>query len=176
MKTQSKECICMAHRHIYLSEARQLHRGRFRHIKPNANCQSEGRGRWGSFRVRQEETGWDTGMFTNSSEQNIFLLAVSGFLFFCFFGHLAVITVFSFCFSKSSLLQVLISFYTKTRTSSSHASDVLLNTHQNPWPKPLTKTQPFEDNDLPPHTAAALNMTRLVGIFSSVFYIRLTRY
>lgn len=45
MKTQSKVSICMAHGHMH--EARQLHHGRFRHIKPNTNCQSKGRGRQG---------------------------------------------------------------------------------------------------------------------------------
>lgn len=77
--TQSMESICMTHRHIlYLSEARQLHHGRFRHIKQNANCQSKG-GEEGGFRVWQGETGWDTGMFTKSLEQILSWLS----------GHLA---------------------------------------------------------------------------------------
>lgn len=158
---QSKVSICMAHGHIYLSEARQLHHGRFRHIKPNANCQSKGRGRQGSLRVRQEETGWDTGMFTNSSEQ-IFSSSLSqAFIVSIFFLAIWLITVFfSFCLSKSSLSQVLISFYTKTSTSRS-------DTHQNLWPKHLTYTTVWGDW-FTPHTAAAINMTRLVGLFSSV--------
>lgn len=131
MKTQSKVSICMAHGHIYLSEARQLHHGRFRHIKPNTNCQSKGRGRqgrvsgWGRKRLAKT-----LGCLQTSQRKYLPPRCLKFSLSFFF-------SVFSFCFSinKLSLLQVLISFYTKTCTS---RSDVLLNTHQNLWPKPLT--------------------------------------
>lgn len=132
MKTQSTVSICMAHAHIYLSEARQLHHDRFRHIKPKLPVK-----RKGETREFQGEAGrdwlrhWDVYKLLWA---NIFLLAVSSF-HLGFFLAIWLVTVFSLCFSKSSLLQVLISFYTKTCRS---RSDVLLNTHQDLWPKPLT--------------------------------------